>query len=48
MVNDKMIPSDLKQNPGMIIGKDEMALYLAFVEKIPQIKIEKSVKRNMS
>jgi hypothetical protein len=48
MVNDKIIPSDLKQNPGMIIGKDEMAQYLAFVNKIPHIKTEKSVNRNMS
>lgn len=48
MVNDKLIPSDLKQNPGVIIGKDEMAQFLAFVNKIPQIETEKSVKRNMT
>lgn len=36
MLSDKTIRTDLRQNPGMIIGKDEMTKFLDFVEAVSQ------------
>ncbi|NVK20470.1 MAG: hypothetical protein HWE30_17385 [Methylocystaceae bacterium] len=46
MLSDKTIRTDLGQNPGMIIGKDEMTKFLDFVETLAKkaTKTQKPIK----
>lgn len=36
MLEEKYVQADLRQNPGVIIGRDEMVKFLDFVKTIPQ------------
>ncbi|MDV7339143.1 hypothetical protein RYZ26_06040 [Terasakiella sp. A23] len=48
MLSDKRIDTDLRQNPGMIIGKDEMAKFLDFVKTIVQKEMPTTPKAKIS
>ncbi|WP_156950687.1 hypothetical protein [Terasakiella pusilla] len=36
MLDEKYVQADLRQNPGVIIGREEMVKFLEFVKTIPQ------------
>ena len=42
MLNKKENTSDLKQNPGYLIGKEEMQKFLEFMERVKPAVVKKS------